>query len=245
GFFQIGLPVYVALLWFALFPVAVAWGIVRQELFDIRHLARSSVAYGAATLAITGAYAFLIALADAALVELHVDARSTRFTLVFLFFAILLFNPLRSRVQQVVDRVFDRDQGRYRATVREISEAMVSMLSIREIVERIVRALTDAMGVERSMVLLLADDDRTLRPEAAGGAWSIDVGSWALAIDHPVCKTLWMRREELSRGDVEDETDPRMRAACLEVFEDLDVALLVPVLFGVDLLGVIAVGRKL
>src|SRR5690606_39176263 len=37
----------------------------------------------------------------------------------------------------------------------------------------------------------------------------------------------------------------RLRAACLEVFDALDVALLVPVLFGVDLLGVVAVGRKL
>jgi signal transduction histidine kinase len=35
-----------------------------------------------------------------------------------------------------------------------------------------------------------------------------------------------------------------MRAACEELFERLDVALLVPVLFGVDLLGVVAVGRK-
>src|SRR5690606_2409087 len=128
---------------------------------------------------------------------------------------------------------------------REISEAMVSMLSIREIVERIVRALTDAMGVERSLVLLLADDDRTLRPEAAGGAWSIDVGSWSLSMDHPVCKYLWMRREEVSRGDLEQEPDERLRAACLEVFDALDVALLVPVLFGVGLLGVVAVGRKL
>jgi len=245
SFLRTGFPVPMALIWFVVFPLSVAYGIVRKELFDIRHLARSSVAYGATTLAITGAYAFLIAAADAALVKLHVDARSPRFTMLFLFFAILAFNPLRSRVQRVADRIFDRDQGRYRQTVREISEAMVSMLSIKEIVERIVRALTDAMGVERSMVLLLADDDRTLRPEAAGGSWPIDVGSYALPMDHPVCKTLWMRREELSRGDVEDETDPRMRAACLEVFEELDVALLVPVLFGVDLLGVIAVGRKL
>jgi signal transduction histidine kinase len=239
-----GFPVYVALLWFAVFPILVAYGIVRKELFDIRHLARSSAAYGAATLAITGAYAFLIAAADAALVKFHVDARSPRFTMMFLFFAILLFNPLRSRVQALVDRVFDRDQGRYRQTVREISDAMVSMLSIKEIVERIVRALTEVMGVERSMVLLLADDDRTLRPEAVGGSWPVDVSGLSLSMDHPVCKYLWMRREEVSRGEVAKEPDPRLREECLEVFERLDVALLVPVLFGVDLLGVVAVGRK-
>ena len=244
-FLRTGFPVYVALLWFVAFPVAVAYGIVRKELFDIRHLARSSVAYGAATLAITGLYAFLIASADAVFKRFDVNARSPQFSLVFLFFAILAFNPLRNRTQQLIDRLFDRDQGRYRQTVREISEAMVSMLSIKEIVERIVRALTDAMGVERSMVLLLADDDRTLRPEAVGGAWPIDAGAVALTMDHPVCKYLWMRREEVSRTDLEEEPDVQLREASLEVFERLDVALLVPVLFGVDLLGVIAVGRKL
>jgi len=244
-FLQTGFPVYVALLWFVMFPISVAYGIVRRELFDIRHLARSSVAYGASTLLITGLYAFLIASADALVKRFDVNARSPSFSVAFLFLAILAVNPLRNRLQVMVDRVFDREQGRYRQTVREISEAMVSMLSIKEIVERIVRALTEAMGVERSMVLLLADDDRTLRPEAMGGDFPIDVGAFVLPMDHPLCKYLWMRREEVSRNDVEEEPDPTLRSACLEVFEQLDVALLVPVLFGVDLLGVIAVGRKL
>ena len=243
-FLQPGLPVYLALLWFVVFPISVAYGIVRKQLFDIRHLARSSVAYGAATLAITGVYALLIASADALVKHFDVNALSPRFSLIFLFFAVLAFNPIRGRVQGLVDRLFDRERGRYRQTVREISEAMVSMLSIKEIVERIVRALTEAMGVERSMVLLLAEDDRTLRPEAYGGDWHIDVGSFALPMDHPLCKYLWMRREEVSRKDVDEEPDSALRAVCLEVFDRLDVALLVPVLFGVDLLGVIAVGRK-
>ncbi len=244
SYLQTGFPVYLALLWFVVFPISVAYGIIRRQLFDIRHLARSSVAYGASTIAITGVYAFVIALADAALVKFHVDARSPRFTMLFLFIAILAFNPLRNRVQSVVDRVFDRNQGRYRQTVREISEAMVSMLSIKEIVERIVRALSEAMAVERSMVLLLADDDRTLRAEATGGVWPVATGEFSLSMDHPVCKYLWMRREEVSREDVEEESDPLMRAPCLELFDQLDLALLVPILFGVDLLGVIAVGRK-
>jgi signal transduction histidine kinase len=244
-FLRTGFPVYLALLWFLAFPLAVAYGIVRKELFDIRHLARSSAAYGAATLAITGLYAGLIASADALVSYANLNARSPQFSLVFLFFAILAFNPLRSRTQNLVDRLFDREQGRYRQTVREISEAMVSMLSIKEIVERIVRALSEAMGVERSMVLLLAADDRTLRPEAVGGSWPIAVGDFQIAMDHPLCKYLWMRREEVSRADVAEEPDEALRAACMEVFERLGVVLLVPVLFGVDLLGVIAVGRKL
>ena len=245
SFLHTGMPIYIGLLWFIVFPISVAYGIVRNELFDIRDLARSSVAYGAATLAITGLYAALVAGTDAALVRFHMDARSPQFTVLFLFFAILAVNPLRNRVQAVVDRLFDRERGRDRQTVREVSEAMVSMLSIQEIVERIVRALSDAMGVERSMVLLLAEDERALRAEAWSGSFAIDPKEFALPTEHPVCKYLWMRRQEVSRGDLDDERDPSMRHACHALFDELDVVLLVPVLFGVDLLGVIAVGRKL
>jgi signal transduction histidine kinase len=54
-----------------------------------------------------------------------------------------------------------------------------------------------------------------------------------------------MRREELCRADFDEEPDPEKRELCRDVFDSLEVELLVPVLFGVDLLGVFAVGRKL
>ncbi len=238
-------PFWTALLWFGLFPLSIAYGIVRRQLFDIRHLARSSVAYGAATVAITGLYALLVAGADALVARGVMSARSPQFSLIFLFFAILAFNPLRNRTQRIVDRVFDRDRVTYRQAVQEISEAMVSMLSVKEIVDRIVRTLTDSMGVDRAMVMLLDDGERSLRPEAAGGRWPEGAERLELRMDHPVCKLLWMRREELSRAQVAAEADPRVRDDCLQVFDRLEAALLVPVLFGVDMLGLIAVGRKL
>ena len=126
--FRAGFPTALALIWFAVFPVAVAWGIVRNQLFDLRGAARSSAAYGAATLAITGLFALLITTADAVFARFNVNARTPAFQVAFLFFAILAFNPLRIRLQSLVDRFFDRDRAGYRSAVREISEAMVSML---------------------------------------------------------------------------------------------------------------------
>ena len=54
-----------------------------------------------------------------------------------------------------------------------------------------------------------------------------------------------MRREDLTRADFDDESDLESREACRDVYDTLEVELLVPILYGVDLLGVIAVGRKL
>jgi len=236
-------PYYLALLWSFLFPVAVGYGIVRRQLFEVRNVAKSSAAYGAATLAITGVFAFLITFADAAVSRLNISFRW--FQVTFLFFAILAFNPLRTRLQMLVDRFFDRDRETYRVAVREISEAMVSMLSLSEIADRILLALTDTMGVERAMVMMVDDGGNVLRPAASRGEWDEDALRAEIHSEHPIWKHLWMRREDLSRADFDDEPDVEQREACRDVFDTLEVELLVPILYGVDLLGVIAIGRKI
>ena len=141
--------------------------------------------------------------------------------------AILAFNPLRNRLQTLVDRVFDRDRSGYRDAVREISEAMVSMLSLNEISERLLLAVTDTMGVERAMVLLMDDEERSLRPTAWRGDWDEAGRSFALQVDHPIGKHLWMRRQELARADFDDAADAETRERCWDVFDSLEVRLLV------------------
>jgi signal transduction histidine kinase len=237
------LPYQIALLWTVVFPVSVGYGILRRPLLEIRVVAKSSAAYGAATLAITGVFAFLITTADAVVSRLNISVRW--FQVSFLFFAILAFNPLRNRLQALVDRFFDRDREAYRVAVREISEAMVSMLSLSEIADRILIALTDTMGVDLAMVMMVDAEAKRLRPVASRGEWWDEALSLEIASDHPIWQQLWMRREDLSRVDFDEESDPEIREACREVFDTLEVELLVPILYGVDLLGVIAVGRKL
>ncbi len=241
--FQLSLPWYLAMMWVVFFPMTVGYGMVRRQLFDFRFLARSSAAYGAVSLGITGLYAFVITFADAIFPRIGVDARSVQ--VAFLFLAILAVYPLRDRMQRLVDTFFDRDRSRYRSALREISEAMVSMLSQREISDRILVAVTDTLGAESAMVLIMDESEKALAPVAWRGEWDERDTKTAIPAEHPIWKQLWMRREELSRTDFDDEPDPEKREACWDVFDTLEVELLVPILYGVDLLGVVAVGRKL
>jgi signal transduction histidine kinase len=237
-------PWYVGFASFFVFPLAVGYGIVRKQLFEIRVVAKSSAAYGAVTLAITGVYAFLITFADAVVTRFNVNARSPWFSVAFLFGAILAFNPLRDRMQALVDRLFDRDHALYRRAVREISEAMVSMLSTREVVERILVALTETMGATRAVVMLLDDAHRRLVPVASRGEWEDEALEVALPLDHPLCVRLLARRDALARGDFDDEPDLEVRELCRDVFDQLEVELIVPIPYGADLLGAIGVGHK-
>ncbi len=93
--------------------------------------------------------------------------------------------------------------------------------------------------------MLLSEEARSFRPTAWRGDFDEESRTADIAVDHPVAKHLWMRRQELSRLDFDDATDPETRERCRDVFDALEVKLLVPILFGVDLLGLIAVGGKL
>jgi signal transduction histidine kinase len=95
------------------------------------------------------------------------------------------------------------------------------------------------------MVLLQEEGGRRLAPAASRGEWEDDSMGIQIAIEHPICRKLLSRRDALARDDFDEEPDLEVREACRDVFDQLEVELLVPILFGAELLGVIAVGRKI
>jgi two-component system NarL family sensor kinase len=85
-------------------PLAVAIAIVRHQLFDIQLVVSRAVLYGLLTLGVTGVYAALVALLD----RLIRDANAPVLATVVIA---LGFNPVRQRLQRVVDRAFYGTRG--------------------------------------------------------------------------------------------------------------------------------------
>jgi len=238
-------PLPFALAWLVTFPCGVGYIIVRrQTLLEMRAAAKSSAYYGLISLLIAGLIALLVTFVNASISGFEFGTREYWVSVGYLFGAILIINPVRTRLQAIADRVFDRDRARYQRTVKEISEAMVSMISLQEIVQRMIVALTGAMGVRRAMVLLFDQEKLGMRPVARHGDWSEEASRIEIPSDHPIEKYLWMRREPISILDFEDESQETVRR-CREIFERLELEFLVPILFGADLLGAIAVGEKM
>jgi hypothetical protein len=89
-------------------PLACAVAVLKYRLYDIDRLISRTVAYAIVTGVLVGLYAGLVLLATRVL-PLHAPVAVAGSTLV----AAALFSPLRSRVQKVVDRRFNR--SRYNA----------------------------------------------------------------------------------------------------------------------------------
>jgi signal transduction histidine kinase len=234
------LPVFFAFAWFVLFPLVIGVGILRQEVFGIRDVARSSFVYGLLTVAITASYALAVALAGTLYGSYLLGNPWMSFPVIFGL--VLLFSPLRERLHSVADELFGRDRARDQQTVRTISEALVSLLSVDEILDRVMWAITGPMGVDAGAVLLL-DEDRTAYRLSAARGTRASVG-WRIPAEHPLVKLVWGNADGLSEDELPQQVLPDVLERCRSVYEELGVELIMPLAFGVDLRGLVAVGSK-
>jgi hypothetical protein len=94
---------YIASVGLAALPVSIGIGILKFRLYDIDRVISRTLAYAIVTGLLVGVYAGLVLLATQVF-RFHTPVAVAASTLA----AVALFNPLRRRVQQVVDRRFNR-----------------------------------------------------------------------------------------------------------------------------------------
>ncbi len=112
---------------FVVFPVAVAYAIARHRLFDIEVVIKKSLVYATVTGLLAGGFSILSG-ASRLFIE-PVIGHSQIPNVVATAAVVLLFAPLRDRVQKLVDRAFHRVTYDFRGVVLEFTER------VREIVD--------------------------------------------------------------------------------------------------------------
>jgi class 3 adenylate cyclase len=202
-----------------LYPMAIAYATVRYRLFDASVVIRRSVVYGMLAGLITGAYALLLAVANALLA--HSDlTRSPWFSAGLMFLVALAFNPLRESVRRAVDRTFFRERRDYTRTIQALARSMRSLLDLEEITRRLTTTIESAMHA-RAVRLTLEPPPRAIQAvlDAEAGA--------------------------LSRYQV--AADPRfaaISAAALPAYDSLGAEVIVPLRFQDNLHGLLLLGPK-
>jgi class 3 adenylate cyclase len=201
-----------------LYPAAIAYATVRYRLFDATVVMRRSMVYTILAGLITGIYALLLAGANALLAQADL-ARSPWFSAGFMFAVVLLFNPLRERVQRAVDRTFFREQHDYAQAMRTLARSMSSLLDLDEITRRLTTTIEASMHVQAARLLV----DGLPRDVLA----VLEVAPGALS------------RYELA-------ADPRFDGggAALEAYRALGAEVVVPLRFQGRLRGLLVLGAK-
>ena len=137
-----------------LVPITFAYAIIRFGLLDIRVILRKSLLYTVTTAMVTAVYALGIASFNL-LFRGTALAESPYFPVVFALAIVLLFEPLRQRLQGPVDRFFFAERLRLQRAMVEMGEAFTNEVDIGPVVAQLVERLPELLALRFSALYLI------------------------------------------------------------------------------------------
>ena len=216
------------------FPAAIAYAIVQHDLFEVDTIIRRTVAWAILSALIAAVY-----LSGVGVIDVLFAGRSGRIAQVaFLLAIVALVNPLRDRVQVLVDRLFARERYDYQRTVTRVSGSLARLLDVDAIVGQILTTVTAAMRVDFGAVWLRDDAGAYRLHERAGPRATGELPQLLGAADVLVQRLAAAPERPLT--DQVAERAPELGAALAA----LHATLLVPIAFEQRLVGFIVLGMK-
>jgi two-component system, NtrC family, sensor kinase len=168
---QPSLPMEFSVIPLSLIPLAYASAIVRYRLLDIEVIVKRALVFASALAAMVVIYGVLLEAVER--VFLRGNA-ANQWVLAFLatLVAVLLTPPVKTFVQNLLDRAFYRDRYDYRRALLGFARDLNSDLDLNRLAERLVSRVVETLLVDR-MALLLEDE---VTPHF-GSMWASGFGS--------------------------------------------------------------------
>jgi class 3 adenylate cyclase len=231
-----------------LFPVVMAYAMVRYDLFDVRAAIRAGAVYSAVTGLVILAYTGAIAAMDILLANWEAAQSPIVAGAVMAVLVVVLLNPLYLRSQRLVDRLFFRQRVDVQRSIEHVSEVMSGLLDLRRIVELLTQTVEEQLHPERQELYLFRASRHGYAPawEEEGDEEGDERGGPApIAGDAAVVRCLEIRGQPLTRERIEE--DPALeeyRAGCLSTMDAIAATLVVPFLFQGRVTGFLTLGPK-
>ncbi|MCP5060507.1 MAG: hypothetical protein GY937_27735 [bacterium] len=147
-----------------LYPLAIGYAVLHQNLLDIDIIVRRGFGYAALTVALAGVYALTATLMEAVFEFSGSPSLGARSGL-FAGASVLVLLPLRNRVQSAIDRVFFRTSYDFRLLVERTSADLASATDLDFIEQKIREAVTEAFQPESVVLLVRASNASSVSPE--------------------------------------------------------------------------------
>ena len=158
----------VAGLFLVFLPLTFSWAIVRYRLMDTDLIFKRGVAYMMATALIVGGYFGAIALISVWVHNAMPQAVREWGLVMAILITAAIFDPLKRRIQNWVDRAFDRHRYDYRKALVEFGRGLSTETDLDALLHAIVEQLPRTLLVAR-VAIFLAGEESDLRLAASHG----------------------------------------------------------------------------
>jgi serine phosphatase RsbU (regulator of sigma subunit)/preprotein translocase subunit SecE len=243
-FMKVTFPINFLVFLVIFFPASIAYSIIRHNLFDADAIIRRTVGYVLVTAVVVAAYVGVSVLLNVFLGKYQL-AQSSAFPIIFTLAIILIFNPLRNRIQLLVDKIFFRKEYDFGEIVNRIGDTITSSLDLGHILKQIMKTFTDDMFIDTSSVMLLNPARTGYQVYLADGEKKEVVEQIVLDRNKPLSQVIVKEKKELTKYDVLE--DPKYKVIsedCSKEFENLRASLVVPLVFQNEVTGLFSLGEK-
>lgn len=136
---------------------SIAYSMVRYKFLDARLLARRGILYALASAVMIGIYLLLVEQVNRLVTSItRIDTRVVE--PVFLIVALVLFQPILSRLEMALDRIFLRDPGDYRNVLRQLGRDLLGTLELDTLLTRSTHTIAEAMLLRSTRIVALSRD---------------------------------------------------------------------------------------
>ncbi|RJQ44672.1 MAG: hypothetical protein C4538_09875 [Nitrospiraceae bacterium] len=134
------------------FVSVIAYSIMRYRVMDINIVFKRTAAYSLAAGLLTGLFVVIV-MTITNFLSSYAYVSSFKVSIFAAVVIALLFNPLRNRIQNIIDKIFYKQSYDYYSTVRKVSHELVSLFDCRKIYDFVGNIIFTTLGLKKIHLL--------------------------------------------------------------------------------------------
>jgi two-component system NtrC family sensor kinase len=143
----------------SLYCLIVSYAILRYRLLDISIVIKRTAVYSLSAGLLVSFFIVMVLATTKYLTHLA-GITSFAITAVFAVLIALLFNPLRNRIQIIIDKIFYKKTYDYYSTIQKVSHELASTFNLGKIYSFIGDTISSALGLKNIYLLSLFPDEK-------------------------------------------------------------------------------------
>jgi signal transduction histidine kinase len=148
-----GIPIYpYSNILVGVYPFVFAYAILRYRLMDINIVLKKTAVYSLSAGILTSFFVVIVISMTKLLSEMAGITSLTIMVIAAITIA-MLFNPLKNRIQKIIDKIFYKKTYDYYATIRKVSHELTSMFDLKKIYNFIGDIIFSTLGLKNIYLL--------------------------------------------------------------------------------------------
>jgi sigma-B regulation protein RsbU (phosphoserine phosphatase) len=140
-------------------PVFFGYAIFRYRLMDVDLVIRRSLTYGTVTASLAAIYLLMVYGVGSLLSYFFGQHESQVLNVVSLAVIAIVFDPIKQRFQNGVDRLFYRERYDYQRALLEFTQELPRLMEMEHILNSIINRLSSTMHIERIAVVICGEKE--------------------------------------------------------------------------------------